>query len=65
MTMGPGTVGEKTGEAMGRVGNWLGECLSFPLDWKAFPWKRLVVGTVVLMLAFVGYGLWVFLGWYR
>lgn len=58
MTIGPGTVGEKTGEAMGRVGNWLGGCLNFPLDWKAFPGKRLLMGAALVMLAFVGYGLW-------
>lgn len=50
-------MGEKTDKAMGRVGNWLGGCLTFPFDWKAFPAKRLLIGASVVLLAlwFVGF----------
>lgn len=57
MTIGPGTVGEKTDKAMGRVGNWLGGFLNVPIDWKAFPWKRLGIGAAIVLLAIVAYGL--------
>lgn len=61
MTMGPGAAGGKVGEIMGRVGNWLGGCLSFPLDWRAYPWKWLLLGAGVIWLAFAVYAGWLWL----